>query len=343
MSDRTTAETATVSDVTDLVVIPPKDALSIFTAPVKDGEPHPIDSILDRVRAEIDAFEPADLSTKTSRARIASMAYRVARAKTALDAAGKALADEQKLIPKKIDATRAYAWKKLEAWAAEVRAPLDAWEAAEKTRVDGHTANLNQLGTWSRDISHGAAELRHRLAQVEAVPVTAESCDEFIEAYRTAKAQAVSTLTAALALRERYEAEQAELETLRKDAAERARIEREADERAAQQAEIQARATAIAAAERAAAVAREEKLKAEIEAQKQRAEEAERKAAPVAAPDLPTPDAPPATVDKASVNRAALDALVKAGIEHDIAKRVVILIAMGKVPRVTINYGGDRA
>lgn len=55
MSDRAQPETVTVSDVTELVVIPPSDALAIFTAQVTDGEPHPIDKILARIRAEIEA------------------------------------------------------------------------------------------------------------------------------------------------------------------------------------------------------------------------------------------------------------------------------------------------
>lgn len=340
----TAAETATVSDITDLVVIPPTDALSIFTAPVTDGEPHPIDKILARVRAEIDAFKP-DLATKTSRQRIASMAFRVARAKTALDAAGKKLADEQKEIPKRIDATRRYITKKLETWQAEVRAPLDTWEAAEKARIETHTAQINQIGAWSRDVNQPAAVLRERLDRIKALTITPEACAEFESDYRKAQSAAVTTLTAAITVRERYEAEQAELAALRREKEERDKLDREADERAAAQAAVEARARELAQNERDAALKREADLKAEIEAQKQRAAEAERKAAEAAAksePDLPPPDLPPASSaapDRAAINRAALEALVSAGIEHDIAKRVVILIATGKVPRVSISYG----
>lgn len=347
MSDRAQPETVTVSDVTELVVIPPSDALAIFTAQVTDGEPHPIDKILARIRAEIEAFEP-DLSTKTSRARIASMAYRVARAKTALDDAGKELVAEQKKIPNRIDATRRYVKTKLEMWQADVRKPLDDWETAENARIAGHTANLDRIGAWTRDVNQTATVLRERVAAVEAVEVTETACEEFLDAYRTAKAHAISTLGAALVLRERYEAEQAELAALRREKEERAKIEREADERAEAQAAVEERARELAQKERDAAVAREAKLKAEIEEQKRRAEEAERRASDgrvAAGPALPDPGgvlvaAPQPLADKATVNRAALDAMVAAGIEHDIAKQVVILIAMGRVPRVTINYGG---
>jgi hypothetical protein len=109
----------------DLVALPlPQDALSVFTT---EGA---IDPYLARIREAIDAFA-ADPSTEAGRKEIKSFAFRIAKAKTALEAEGKRLADEQKEIPKKIDATRKRIKDTLDAWRDEVRKPVDDFEAAE--------------------------------------------------------------------------------------------------------------------------------------------------------------------------------------------------------------------
>lgn len=85
---------------TEVATIPTKEnALTVFSA--AQG----LDPYLAQIRAEIDGFTP-DISTRKGRDAIASIAYKVARSKTALDNVGKELVAELKDIPKKIDAER---------------------------------------------------------------------------------------------------------------------------------------------------------------------------------------------------------------------------------------------
>jgi len=110
----------------ELAFMPPKEtAMVVFTGA------NSIDPYLAHIRAEIDAFVP-DLTTKKGRDAIASMAYKVSQSKSALEAVGKALADEAKEIPKKIDATRKHVKDTLDSWRDEVRKPLDDWESEQK-------------------------------------------------------------------------------------------------------------------------------------------------------------------------------------------------------------------
>lgn len=330
----------------ELVAIDPANALTVFTTP------NAIDPLLERVRSEIDAFVP-DVTTDKGRKAIASMAYKVARAKTYLDDAGKVLADQQKEIPKKIDACRKRIRDTLDKWRDEVRAPLTEWEDAEKARVDAHKANLQVLtGLWNID-GMDAAGIRRRLAQAEGWPID-ESCEEFIDDFAKEKDALVTSLRRSLSDRERYETEQAELARLR--AAEEARqkvereerIAREAAERATREAEARAAAEAKAAAdaarrEREAAERRELELKLQAEQAERRAAEAEAKARREAEEKERREAAEVARREadaehRKAVFNAALDAFVADGVDEETARKVLTLIVERKIPRVMVQF-----
>ena len=123
----------------DLIALPlPQDALAVFTTPGA------IDPYLHRVRTAIDAFE-ADATTDFGRKMIKSMAHKISKAKTALEAEGKRLADEQKKIPKLIDATRKQINDTLDAWRDEVRKPVDDFEAEEEAREAAIKAEIARV------------------------------------------------------------------------------------------------------------------------------------------------------------------------------------------------------
>ena len=89
-----------MSETTDLIVLPPNEtALQVYSAP------QGLDPYLFKIKEELDAFVP-DVSTKKGRDAIASIAYKVAKGKTALDNIGKELVADLKDGPKKIDADR---------------------------------------------------------------------------------------------------------------------------------------------------------------------------------------------------------------------------------------------
>lgn len=330
------------SDLTTLVEIPKKDALAFF---VTDGA---IDPILARVKREIDKFVP-DAATPSGRKAIASMAHKVARSKTALEAVGKELADEQKAIPKKIDATRAKIKAQLDQWRDEVRKPLTDWEAAENARQARHLGIIAEMKARADRASAPdatSAVVRRNLDAVIAIEI-GPHCDEYQDLYAATKQAAIAALTDAFARLEKREREQQELEALRAQAAERAAAERieqikkEAVEAARLEAENDARLAAKQAAD--AAALKEARHKAEVAELERKAIEAasaakreldeklqaERAAEAKRAADIE---------HRAKINRAILKVFVDHGIDEATAKSVIKLIATGSVPNASISY-----
>lgn len=329
----------------DLIVVPAETALVVFT------EAGAIDPYLAKIRAEIDAFVP-DVSTKKGRDEIASMAYKVARSKTYLDGVGKELVDQYKELPKKIDASRKVVRDTLDAWKDEVRSPLTDWENAEAARVAKHKAGIEALQAMS--VSGAPAEsILELINGVKAIAVDA-TWEEFEAEANRVKAATLESYQTAYEGRKAYEAEQAELARLRAEAAAREQAEREA--RIAKEAEDRAKAQAeeAAKAERAAAERRELELRLQAEKAEREKLEAEQRAANAAkeaearlrreAEDRAAKEAAEIAAreadkkHKASVNRAAAAALVKAGLSEDQAKIAITAIAKGEVPNAQIRY-----
>ncbi|MHC3750733.1 hypothetical protein ACYKDZ_17835 [Stutzerimonas stutzeri] len=351
---------------TELAIVPPKEtALQVFQA--ANG----LDPYLQQIRAEIDAFVP-DVTTKKGRDAIASIAHKVARSRTALDNVGKELVAELKEIPKKIDAERKRMRDTLDAWKDEVRAPLNAWKQAEADRVARHTDRIDWLRNRDDQVAElSAADIQARIAEAEAVEVGPDWEEFEAEAHRV-KAATLTTLQLALTKRQAYEAEQAELERLRAEAAQREqkdreeRIAREAAEQAKREAEQRAQAERDAAAKReadakAAAERRELELKLQaeqaerekLEAQ-QRAEQAERDAAEraerAAAAERQRQADEQARIEaeakareadiahKTAVLTSIKEAFMSAGVTEEQAKAIINMIRKGEVPSVSITY-----
>lgn len=355
-----------MNEVLELTELPPAEtALQIYQT--ANG----LDPYIERIRQEVTGHEP-DLKTKKGRDAIASRAFKVRKIKTALDGLGKEQVDRLKEIPKLIDAERKRMRDELDALADEVRKPLTEWEEAEANRIAMHRNGLESMASQARDVGAlNSDALRLRIESVEA-EVIGESWEEFeAEAHRV-KAKALEILNAALAERQKYEAEQAELAELRRkqaeqeqkdreaeiarQAAEKARTDaeakaqaerdaaakREADAKAAQAkaeqdakdaAERQRRAEEQAEAERLASVERA-KQAAEAARQAEIKRQADAKAAEEAAQRKREAD----IAHKASINNAALAAFVENGLPDECAKQAVILIAKGLVPAIRIQY-----
>lgn len=337
-----TTDTLDPTDMASLVEIQTKDALAVFTT--KDA----IEPILARVKREIDKHVP-DVSTAAGRDAVRSLAHTVTKSKTALLAVGKKLAAEQKEIPNKIDATRRRIEDQLDQWRDEFRQPLTAWEDNEKNRVNHHKATIASIAglgelAKARDVT--ASRLHDALTEVEGVQVT-DACEEFVAEYATTKLTAIEALRPALAAKEKQEADHAELERLRAKEAERAeaerieRIKKEAADAARLEAENDARverervanAARLALAEHSAAVAALERKAVEAAATAKR-ELDDKLQAEKAEEDKRAAD----KKHRATINRAALAALVDGGIPESTAKTVIKLIATGAVPSINIAY-----
>ena len=343
---------------TNLAIVPTKEtALEVYRAD------RGLDPYLAKIREEIDGFVP-DVSTRKGRDAIASIAYKVAQSKTALDTVGKELVAELKAVPAKIDAERKRMRDLLDGWRDEVRKPLTEWEQAEADRIARHQGNIDymKLRLECRDLD--SAELKANIATIEGT-IIGEHWQEFeAEAHRV-KAESLAALRDALAKREKHEAELAAIAKFNAEQAEREqkerdeRIAREAAEKAQREAEQRANAERDAAAKREAdAKAAAERRELELTLQAERAErekveaqqraEAQAKAAAAAERQRIADEQAKAEretkareADKAhrrTVNRAALEAFTAGGMPEACAKQAIELIAKGLIPGIAIRY-----
>jgi len=269
-----------------------------------------LDPLIARIEEQVRAYVP-DVSTRKGRDAIKSLAYNVARSKTALDDAGKKLNEDARAQIAIVDAARRKLRDRLDALRDEARRPLDDWEAAEEARIEGIKTRIRRIEESVHRPLAASTECAELIARIEAVALD-DSFDEFLPIAAKVKDAALHSLRATLADMREREAEQAELARLRAEAearaeedrkrreaeeadarriaAEKAEAERlaqierekqEAAERAARQAEarvreeaarIQREADERAEAERRAAAEREAELQRQVEAEKARAE-----------------------------------------------------------------------
>jgi len=350
---------------TELVTLPAyENALQVFTT----------EEALDRLYAEVEAKVAGvvyDMTTKKGRDQCASDAYKVARSKQAVEKLGAKLSAEYKEIPKKIDASRRRIKERFDALQEQIRRPLNEWEAAEQERVAKHKHELVMLESFSNCGDLDAAMIRANLEHIESLTID-ESWEEFEAEAHRAKSKTLEVMRAALAAREKYEAEQAELARLRAEAEARAQkereeqIAREAEERARREAEAKAQAEREEAARREAqaradaeraerekqeAIERQKQAEARAEAERLAAEQRAKEAAEAARRaeiERQRREKEEAEAEqrrreadrehRAAINRTALQAFIEGGMPEDCAKQAVTLIAKGAIPAVTINY-----
>src|SRR3990167_1039929 len=93
---------------------------------------------------EIEAFLP-DLSTEATRKKIAALAYKVARTKTAIDDAGAGLKAEWLKKSQLIDISRREIREKLDVLRDKARKPLTDWETAEEELIAFCEKQIAQL------------------------------------------------------------------------------------------------------------------------------------------------------------------------------------------------------
>ena len=228
------------------------------------SEPGMLAQLVESIEADI-AKQTADVRTEKGRKALKSLAFGIAKRKTAIDAAGKALNAD---LRKRIDATdkvRREAWDTLEALQLKAKKPADDWDAAEKAKQEKITAIRTLLYTAAQipaDMTlEAVAETLTLLDRVEIDPALFGDLTETAEKERST---AKLALHAARVRIEKAEADRQELERLR---AEKEEAERKAREAAAKEAAEKAEQERIAAAAKRAA-------EAAVEAERQKAREA---------------------------------------------------------------------
>lgn len=324
---------------------------AIVTAFAKRGG---TDELFERIAREARSFVP-DVTTKKGRDAIGSLALKISKSKTLIEKYGKELVAEQKAQIKLIDDDRISVVKKFDELRNEILAPRDAWEQAEKDRVYKHEQAIVSIAFYKTSViaDKDSQWLKGVIQNVESIVIDG-SFEEFEEQAKITKYETIEYLRTALAAREKYEAEQAELERLRQAEQERQqreheeRIAREAAEKATREAEEKARFEAERVQrEKIEAEQREARLKAEKEAAELRAAQAaenERKRIEVeqaakAEAERKTEEARLANVEhRKQICSEALKGLTDLGLSVDQGKAVLNAINKGLVPHVSIKF-----
>ena len=309
--------------------------------------------LFERIAQEARSHVP-DVSTKKGRDQIGSLALKISKSKTFIEKCGKELVAEQKAQIKLIDDDRIATVKKFDELRNEILAPRDAWEQAEKDRVEKHENAILVIKEHLQELETlDASRIVNRIEHLENFDVD-YTFEEYEEQAKLAKFETLEVLRKALVTREKYEAEQAELERLRqaemlRQQQERdAQIAREAAEKATREAEEKARFEAERVQrEKREAEQREARLKAEKEAAELRAmqaaenerkrieaeqvakAEAERKAAEAREADV---------AHKKQICSEALKGLTDLGVSVDQGKAILNAINKGLVPHVSIKF-----
>lgn len=358
-----------MTETTDLAVleIKPEQAPALYV-------PNGLDTYLEQIRQL--AAEVPDFSTKKGRDRIASLAAKVSRSKTAIEKPGRDYLKRLKEQPKVIEAELRRFTTECDRIRDETRQPLTEWENAEKAREDALKQRIAELRSLSDVVDAmgnylPSEDINARLTTAKSVALD-DSWQEMATEAGVAKDATVQMLELSLAEAKKREDAATELERLRKEQeaeAQRRRdeqLKREAAEEATRQAELKAKQELDAAAKREAdlkaeaarieqqridaeqravlekadAIAKAEREKQEaIDAERRRAAEAE--ASRLAEEKRIADEAAARAADVAhrkAVNNKALADLVAVGLTEELARTVITAIAKGEVTAIRITY-----
>ncbi len=317
-----------------------------------------VDSVLKDIQDRVANFN-GDVSTAKGRAEIKSFAYQIAKSKTALDGLGKECVEDWKKKSKAVDAQRKHARETLESLQEQVRKPLTEWEQAEEDRVNALKERIQDLSVPANTYSE-SVKLKQILTDIEKVCID-ESFQELQEVAANTKEATIIMLQNEIVVAEKREAEAAELDRLRKEAADRAqkdreeairkeveeRVKREVEEKAQKEREavIRREAEAKAESERKEleaklAIERAEREKIEAQQKAERAVEQERLRVAAEQARVAAEEARREAnkKHKASVHKKAIEALQKAGVSKQDAEITLNAICNDLIPNITISY-----
>ena len=319
---------------------------------------------LNALEAESRAIVP-DLTTKKGIEAEKSHIYKWRQSKTAVTKIHKEAKAEALEYGRKVDAVKNKLLERIESVIADRERPLKEIEEREAQRVDGIRWRIIALNNYLEFPQYTTAQMfADELAKVEQFEID-DTLQEFKAEAAIVKNDAMKNLKDRLSAKQKYEAEQDELQRLRQQAQERerkdreSRIAQEAAEKATREAEAKAQREAVAIAteaQRKAQDAEREELRrvAELETAKREKAEAEKRA--LAAEGVAKERAERETQERirrekedaerreankkhrARINNAAVNGLVKSGLSNDDAVMAVTAIARREVPNVTINY-----
>lgn len=303
-----------------------------------------------------------DVSTNKGRDEVRSMAFKIAKTRTAIEKARLGLTEEWRTKTAQANTAGKAIKERLEALETDVRKPLTEWEEAEQARkdkVDAAFARLDQSALISSEDTSLSVRLRidALLAYQHDEAVFLERSVEFAEA----RDKATAILNAALTRIVQEEADKAELAKLRA-----AQAEREAEIERLRLAEIEAEAVKQREKDEAARIERlreqaiietrrvseqaridqERKHQAELEAERAKVAKAEaeriaeerRIADQAAQVERERIAREQDREHRAKVMGEAKSAIIEIGVAEAKAREIVLAIAAGNIPNTSIKF-----
>ncbi|ENH5739868.1 hypothetical protein AB3U65_001851 [Escherichia coli] len=323
-----------MSEIMDLVVIEKKNAMAVFT------NNDQLDPLIEAIEKEARSLVP-DVTTKKGRDAIASMAHKVARSKTYIDNAGKALVAELKALPKQIDESRRVVRERLDALKDEVRRPLTEWEAeqerikAEEAMNALHVEALAMNEEFDRQLA-ARIESDHEMALLMNDAFDREQADKAAEAerQRIAHEEEIKRMAAAAAAREVEQRAQREREeAAHREAVLKAQAEQAERDRIAAEKKAEADKQDAIEAERRKAQEEADRIRREAEQREQaRLAEEKRKADEQARREADVKHR------KAVGTEIVKALLANTSLTRDQAIEVLTAVKDGRIPHTGISY-----
>ena len=209
----------------NLAVIYHADQLpALFGEQTQDGNP--------KILGVVEAIEQQagsivfDITTKAGQETCRKISATVAKAKTAIDNAGKTKKEEYTVFTKRIDSDRNLAKNRLQALQDAIRQPLTDMENAEKQRKEMLENRLNNLENYFDVYTVTSAAVGDAITALQNTLID-ESWEEYQSIAAAKKAQELDRLQTMLAQVQQREADAAELAALRAAQAEQQRIAQE--------------------------------------------------------------------------------------------------------------------
>lgn len=188
-----------------------------------------LDAFIKKIKEEV-AEAPKDMSTKKGREEIASLAYKVAKSKTALEKLGKESIEDLQKTVKAVTAERIRGVAALQEIQDNIRKPLTEWENAEKERIakfEGLLANWKMNADICRSMAH-VIDIDKFQFYFDEMEVNKNIDWQEFKARADSEFEINSQIIRdALKNRNTYDADQADLKRLREEAAIREQKERD--------------------------------------------------------------------------------------------------------------------
>lgn len=260
---------------TDLIALPEKADLPAYF--LREGG---IEELLTTIETGVGNVEH-DYTTAKGRKSAKSYAAKVSSSKTVLETVRKEITADWRDKTAKVNAVGKIAVERLDALRDKIKGPAEEFEKKEADRQAAHLNAMDQFDLEALSAHSSVAELKAKVAAIEAVEI-GTTWEEYEGEAREAKAAALTKYRSDLGIAEQREAANRELEELRREKAEReareaeeraAKERAEAEQRAAEERERQQREAAEKAAQDA-----KDAAASELQAAKEAQERAERDA-----------------------------------------------------------------